>query len=192
MLLSGVQTAREAARRAACINNMRQLGVALAAYESNFRQYPPMFVFSPPGRGAEVAYSAIARILPDLDQGVLFNGLDFSSAVQPSIALDASHPNWTVSETRLQVLICPSDSVRSPAPSSYRLDEGRSPFWHNPTTFYGNDPDAPFYHTGGRIPAQITDGLSHTAFLSERLVGDGDALTLDIQRRYHSRYAVRL
>jgi prepilin-type N-terminal cleavage/methylation domain-containing protein/prepilin-type processing-associated H-X9-DG protein len=182
LLLSGVQAAREAGRRAACINNLRQLGIALAAYESTYRQFPPMVVFSPPHRGEEVAYSAYGRLLPELDQGVLFNALNFSSPVQPAIALDPSHPNFTVSVTRLQVLICPSDSIQSPAPASYRLNEGRSPFWYNPTTLYGNDPDAPFYHTGGRRPAQITDGLSNTAFLSERLVGDGTELTLNIQR----------
>ena len=182
LLLGAVQAAREAARRAACVNNLRQLGIALAAYESTWQHFPPLLVYSPPGRGVKVEYSAFARLLPNLDQSVLFNALNFSSPAEATTSLDATHPNFTVSVTRLEVLICPSDTALSPAPTSYRFDEGRGPYWADKTQFVLNDIDAPFYAGMARGTGEITDGLSNTVFLSERLLGDGNDWSLDARR----------
>jgi prepilin-type N-terminal cleavage/methylation domain-containing protein len=182
LVLPAVQSAREVARRASCINNLRQIGVALASYESNEGEFPPLLAVRNSAPLTESAYSVFGRLLPNLDQGPLFNSLNFFVALEPAVSLGSSHPNYTVSITRLGVLICPSDSTKSPAPNSYRPDQGRAPFWYEPTILLGNDPQAPFFFTGGRQPSQVLDGLSNTAFLSERTLGDGASLSLDIQR----------
>jgi prepilin-type N-terminal cleavage/methylation domain-containing protein/prepilin-type processing-associated H-X9-DG protein len=182
LLLGGIQAAREAGRRAGCVNNLRQLGIALTSYESAYQQFPPWVVANVAAPNQHFEYSVFARVLPGLDQTPLFNGLNFSAQIGAAVAVDSTHANYTVAVTRLQVLICPSDTVPSPAPASYRMDQGRAPFWYKPTVLAGNDPQAPFYVAGGRRASQITDGLSNTSFLSERVFGDGATATFDVQR----------
>src|SRR6201995_2744815 len=75
LLLPAVQSAREAARRAQCTNNLKQIGLALTHYESALGALPMSMSLS--GYGNTVAYvtgwSAQARILPYLEGETLFN-----------------------------------------------------------------------------------------------------------------------
>src|SRR5690349_14431794 len=75
LLLPAVQAAREAARRIQCTNNLKQIGLAMSNYESSIGGLPPTFVAA--GTGTTTTYvngwSALARILPYLEQGAMFN-----------------------------------------------------------------------------------------------------------------------
>ncbi|MBI3465249.1 MAG: DUF1559 domain-containing protein [Planctomycetes bacterium] len=101
LLLPAVQAAREAARRSQCVNNLKQVGLALHNYESSYGRLPygakPCCTpRSPPGT------NWITAIFPFIDQQSLFNRIDF--------ALGFSHPNNAeLVKQSIPNLICPSD-----------------------------------------------------------------------------------
>lgn len=118
MLLPAVQQIREAARRTACKNNIRQLALALHNYESSFGQFPPGYSFVsgadyaaqtgyPVAGGFEVAnhlgHAWGAHILPQIEQGNLYDQVDFR--------LPGFDPaNLTARETQINIFLCPTDS----------------------------------------------------------------------------------
>ena len=96
LLLPAVQQAREAARRTQCKNNLKQIGIALHSYHDTFGGFPPGYVVGAAPANAGYAWSAM--ILPNMDQAVLYNALNFSSVPAGSVVL--SLPAWK----------CPSDT----------------------------------------------------------------------------------
>ncbi len=113
LLLPAVQSAREAARRAQCTNNLKQLGLALHNYESSINAFPPA------GESTNLSllktqfvdggWSALARILPYQEGGTSFNALNFSVDYN-----EATGMNYTGCATVVTNFICPS-SVREPS-----------------------------------------------------------------------------
>jgi prepilin-type N-terminal cleavage/methylation domain-containing protein len=98
LLLPAVQAAREAARRAQCINNMKQLGLAVLNYESGKGVLPPSHTRIPD-------QFVIAYILPHFEQGALFNQWDLKrdwDFHSPTIS------NLTLSKVSIETLHCPS------------------------------------------------------------------------------------
>ena len=111
LLLPAVQSAREAARRAQCTNNLKQLGLALSNYENAQGIYPygmarencgPNCAFYP--NGYFVGSSVFVRMLPYLEQTVLANAYNSS-------LINWTADNGTVGATGLSVLWCPSDGL---------------------------------------------------------------------------------
>lgn len=94
ILLPPVQAAREAARKARCGNNLKQIGLALAQYET----YCGLF---PPAAGLN-GFSPLARILTHMDQKPLFDSFNFEHG--PSAWV-----NVTARETPIATFLCPSD-----------------------------------------------------------------------------------
>jgi prepilin-type N-terminal cleavage/methylation domain-containing protein len=111
LLLPAVQAAREAARRAQCVNNLKQIGIALHNYHDQNGSFPLGGVNIGPSsagwNGQANTLSWRALILPQMEQGNVFNALNISVTVS-SNAVDtyAGYTAWvTVSNTWL----CPSD-----------------------------------------------------------------------------------
>lgn len=134
LLVPAVNAAREAARRATCNNNLRQLGVALTAFDEKNKTLPPAMKFE-----TESNYDApnetgilenwIVRILPNMDQEALYNNI--YSLMRPNLLKSGSaHSNKVVNaiektvtssqdttitmkscrETVITLLLCPSDA----------------------------------------------------------------------------------
>src|SRR2546423_12094044 len=83
LLLPAVQMAREAARRSECLNNLRQIGLALHTYHDTFGRFPPAYLTVPGGSpsmgppdpdngDAGPGWTALMLILPQIEQGNLY------------------------------------------------------------------------------------------------------------------------
>ena len=77
LLLPAVQQAREAARRTQCINNMKQMGLAMHNYHDTFNGFPNCWSWGAGSGGpTEKQFGAWARILPFFDQAPLYNAIN--------------------------------------------------------------------------------------------------------------------
>lgn len=166
LVLPAVQSSRESARRMACANNLRQIGLALHSYGAAWDGFPPatmLWIRNQASGQAATNLSIFFRLLPYLEQGVLYSHVDDS----PTSWLDQLTGNETVARTRLGVLLCPSDpySRSQPyGPTSYRANIG--PALDGPDQ--GRGGIALFNVT--RF-SEFTDGLANTIAFSEKPVG---------------------
>jgi prepilin-type N-terminal cleavage/methylation domain-containing protein/prepilin-type processing-associated H-X9-DG protein len=182
LLLPAVQSAREAARRAQCTNNLKQIGLALANYETAFQVYP----FARGGYYANAPWygrwSAHAMLLSHLEQGPVYNAINFAlppatpdqgvnmmgDVILPALAV---HANLTAVSARIESFVCPSDVTLNewPGRNSYVVNQGG---WMYDPTRNAESVGAFADRSAVRVSA-ISDGLSQTAFASERLLGAG-------------------
>ena len=78
LLLPAVQAVRAAARRTQCQNNLRQVGLAILNYESAHMKFPPGQEWTNiVGQPDRLDYSWMARILPHIEQGNVYDDIDF-------------------------------------------------------------------------------------------------------------------
>lgn len=167
LIVPAVQMAREAARRAQCVANLRQVGLAMHGYDAQHGMFPPAELRDRPS-GATMSnhLSGFVFLLPMLEQSALYNAINIDVGMRerrdyPTVA------NSTARNTRLGVLLCPSDGERNHL-TNYRLNHGRLQGYPSPSgTFF----DGPFSIDVFPSSATITDGLSQTAFASERIGG---------------------
>jgi type II secretory pathway pseudopilin PulG len=168
LLLPAVQAAREAARRASCVNNLKQLGIALQNYHDTKKVLP----FS---RSAVGGITWMADILPFIEEQNVY------SLYQPSLPY-ADAANQAFRESAIPTFACPS-----------RRPPGRTVDTANPaggiTDYSGSigasdddDPDiaktypqyvppnGPFQRVKRLKFKNFTDGLSHTLFVGEKFV----------------------
>jgi prepilin-type N-terminal cleavage/methylation domain-containing protein/prepilin-type processing-associated H-X9-DG protein len=168
LLLPAVQSAREAARRAQCVNNLKQLGLAVANYESSKLCLPPAHV----GYGWN-DWSAPSMMLAELEQSALFNAANFTTG----FASPAASQNSTVFNAKLSFLLCPSDIDRLTNPAghaNYPMCAGSEAY----TMKYGDRFRGVGIDLGqqggviGKIALKdIVDGTTNTACFSERVKG---------------------
>jgi prepilin-type N-terminal cleavage/methylation domain-containing protein/prepilin-type processing-associated H-X9-DG protein len=179
LLLPAVQSAREAARRIQCVNNEKQIGLALHNYVDSFNVLPASEMgFLGLANGPN--YSALSMILPFMEQTTLYNAINFSQLDMAATGPPTSDPNGTAYLTTINGLVCPSD-VYNPHPTigaqtNYMADMGSGIVWQS-SLFAPNTtlpmPNGVFYGNSATRLAEITDGLSNTGFFGERMVGDG-------------------
>ncbi|RUL88321.1 DUF1559 domain-containing protein [Tautonia sociabilis] len=184
LLMPAVQSAREAARRAMCQNNLHQIGLALHAYHDANTTFPPATTaYGVRARCYGGLYSIHTRLLPYLDQRPLFDAINFDTGTWPTISHLSHGPagchdsnifNLTVMETQMDLFLCPSDGGPfAETGNSYRGNVGVGSHWgvtaEHPDSGNGIFPEADGPISISRVP----DGLSHTVAFSERLRGSG-------------------
>ena len=191
LLLPAVQSAREAARRMSCTNNLRQFGIALLNYESARGHFPPTDVRVSGTTG--LGWSFHSRLLPYAEEAGLADRFDFkqqaftgSFSVQTPTAAFAS-----LFATQVPMLLCASD----PAPvinkssgydyagtnymvsiGSAQADGAGAYFWD-----FSKPTDGIVYENSKVKISKITDGTSKTAIASEAIrsipSGSADSVT---------------
>ncbi len=205
LLLPAVQSAREAARRLQCANNLKQIGLALHNYHTRHGVFPMSTTGAAGSNGtcASGFYSWLAMILPDIEQTGLYNTINFNVGMMDTcnqstssdycdLTISATHPNAAAAATVVPTYLCPSatwqrsDVVGSAyaAPGSYAANLGwprgskgisgeLPPLTHH-NGFMGvinpNPNGADTWQHGAISAADITDGLSNTAAVAERLI----------------------
>jgi len=194
LLLPAVQAAREAARRAQCTNNLKQLALAAHNYESTNSCFPmgaPVRVATYSAGWIKAGeydwgHSLFVAMLPQMEQNPLYNAVNFSVNIELV-------ENMTVHSKQVSSLLCPSDSlgwtVDTPtqwgsypgirvAHGSYSGCTGTWSHWtYSPSsspslaTLVAQDNGIFFANSRTRI-ADVTDGTSHTILLGERALFD--------------------
>jgi prepilin-type N-terminal cleavage/methylation domain-containing protein len=183
LLLPAVQAAREAARRSQCVNNLKQVGLAVLNYETAHGTLPAAGAFTPPSESLYFTFHAridlksgtnhgwLTRLLPYLEQRPLYDQLDFKSHLSSNSpkALAAQPPG----------LLCPSADTLGQY-YLYREHEAAMPLgkanyaaWSSP--FHVDD----FDHHGAiwlypQPLRMVSDGISNTLALSEIRTRDHD------------------
>ena len=161
LLLPAVQSAREAARRAQCVNNLKQLGLALAHYESVNGCYPYGMArentgpnsFSP--YGYYVGGSVFLRMLTFLEQQPLANAYNYSLTHRVA-------DNATVGAIGLNALWCPSDGL---TPGLHTQFPGWG--WDGSTQTLTYTNYAGCMANFCKIPIHVTSTSQHMAVLSQ-------------------------
>jgi prepilin-type N-terminal cleavage/methylation domain-containing protein len=200
LLLPAIQSAREAARRSECMNNMRQIGLGLENYHSARKRYPFGKGTSYTGAPVYARWSVHSQILGYMEEQSLAAAINFKFAPETPgmggvIAFmpayqNPNRENAEACRTLVPTFLCPSD------------ERPADPSWPGQTNYAGNqgnwlcdradDPPAPsdvapnelqtgvLYFKSKIRAGQITDGLSKTAFFSERVRGTGDPSPIDM------------
>lgn len=182
LLLPAVQSAREAARRAQCVNNLKQLALAAQNYLSTYETMPMQCNYNTSEtQDSGFSWAWVVAMLPQLEQTALFDSMNFSMG----------NYGWqitTAGYTQVASLICPSESISERpgypwatisyvgnygGPGQIRAYSGTIV---PPKDLFLNGGIGTAGWGGGagivRI-ASITDGTSNTAVFSEHLIGLG-------------------
>ena len=186
LLLPAVQSAREAARRAQCNNNLRQLGLAAQNYHSSHNVFPPGSIPAPqnaPGQNGAgsvttwLSWSAQSMLLPYMEQRPIYDACNFSWNPRTDIGQAV---NLTARETVINVFLCPSDPVSGQGSiNNYMFSMGAA------ANTQANTPSGLFAAARAYGLKACPDGASNTVMAAEGLVADlslparylGNALT---------------
>jgi prepilin-type N-terminal cleavage/methylation domain-containing protein/prepilin-type processing-associated H-X9-DG protein len=174
LLLPAVQSAREAARRAQCVNNLKQFGLALHNYHDVNGSFP-IGVSLNVATGSSTNFSHQTRLLPFMEQTVIFNAINLNLT-------NAAPDNATALVAGVGIFLCPSDAQNEIptgwAGINYRVNCGTSI-----VNSYGAQdtsgvnvamppPNGLLFADFKVRMADVTDGTSNTAALSEHVKGD--------------------
>ncbi len=184
LLLPAVQSAREAARRAQCINNLKQIGLAMHNYHSATNTFPLVGAVVPYALNATTYWSdwsAQAMMLPYVEQAPIYNACNFSWS--PEWADNQGYlTNSTAYLTIINSFLCPSDgnAGKNGFNNSYAASTGTSTIGYptgpgNPSYPYGAPSgisSGVFAYQANYSIAQITDGTSNTIAYSEWIVNN--------------------
>ena len=195
LLLPAVQSAREAARRTQCLNNLKQIGLALLAFENDngvfpqaFRPFPTADPAAPSGTGS-YGPSAFVLILPYLEQKGLYDQINIAKAALDPVNMPPKNPVYS---TAISTFLCPSAPGSSTVDYANELSNSFNNFGVSvsfaPGLIFGRTDYAPDAGMQADLPgisinagasiiceppdgpvrvAQVTDGMSHTFLVNE-------------------------
>lgn len=184
LLLPAVQAAREAARRSSCVNNLRQVGLALHNFHDVRQRLPSGWITDGSDPEGEPGWGWGAMILPYAEQGNLFD-----QHIDEKVPIDDPQHSFAWGAV-LPLYVCPSD----PGSETFELLSGRAHFaksnyvgnfgtdalgahdhddhdhghGHSHEHFEPSDSDGVFFHNSKLRMADVRDGLSNTLFVGER------------------------
>jgi prepilin-type N-terminal cleavage/methylation domain-containing protein/prepilin-type processing-associated H-X9-DG protein len=179
LLLPAVQAAREAARRSQCVNNLKQIGLALHNYISITNVLPPGRINSHIA-GLGNCWGAYAQMLPEMEQQVIFNSFNFNLPpdVDDTPSVTTALANSTGYATFITSLLCPSDSAAvlvtvagTPnATHNYNVNTGSGySVVQTPVAPLTGAPNGPFFENSRVSPASFSDGMSNTVAVTETI-----------------------
>ncbi len=179
LLLPAVQSAREAARRMQCSNNLKQIGLALHNYHDTINKFPPLFINWPGnfGTGNDGNWGWGAFLLPMLEQGSRAAAMDMNNRYARRSGDTAANPGLSVIlNPALQDFLCQDIPVyrcpSNPAPTSPTAIQSNAT--HDGAFSFGNN---------GRIPSRSTYVASFGSTMPQN-VGVGNApFTIDARTR---------
>lgn len=160
LLLPAAQAAREAARRAQCVNNLKQITLAMHTYYDAHNTFPPGRVRSRVN-GLGLVFSCFAQVLPQLEQKPCYDAINFSLNADRGIG---GPENDTARRIRISPFLCPSDTssifdTPEQSPINYQMNVG--------TRHSVINNDGILFENSSITFAGIIDGTSQTALLSE-------------------------
>jgi prepilin-type N-terminal cleavage/methylation domain-containing protein len=174
LLLPAIQFAREAARRAQCVNNLKQLGVAVQNYALTMQGLPPSAIIwkGPGGTILTNDFGPFTRILPYIEQGNVYDQADPQGLYTNTSVFAASN------NVVIQLLLCPSDPNQDPIQNStfgfttgnnYGFSMGD---WYVWLGFNNGQNGGPPTRSAigvnlSRRWAEFTDGMSNTLLMAE-------------------------
>ena len=201
LLLPAVQAAREAARRAQCANNLKQLGLALANYHSAQSSFPPAGLDYGSGNGAEPAdklvknWSGLCVLLSYLERDDLYQRLDFRYCVSyntfaptwwtpPTSKAPAGSPFPPVSGNaaavcnRVSAFVCPSDSYTDFMTAT---NANTFPFYASSAQLATLPAGSYVYRTNYDFSAQILSGFTAWtgANVKARIFGQNSGMSIN-------------
>jgi prepilin-type N-terminal cleavage/methylation domain-containing protein/prepilin-type processing-associated H-X9-DG protein len=181
LLLPAAQAAREAARRAQCVNNLKQIGLAMQNYHGSSQTLPPGYVsnFDASGNDTGPGWGWAAMLLPQMEQRPLFDAMNFNTSIEtPSnqtsrlvliagflCPSDSGPPSWTA--TMRNASGVPTQSICQVAAANYVGVYG--------TSDPGIEGDGSFYRDSNIGLRDLTDGTSQTIIIGERSQNFGPA-----------------
>ncbi len=111
LLLPAVQTAREAARRSQCINNLKQIGLGLHNYESSLKRFPTQTAHYEEAGVDGNGQSWMMALLPFIEEPALFDSIDLTGAVSQGEGISRPE-NFLALQTPVDIYYCPSDHAK--------------------------------------------------------------------------------
>jgi len=200
LLLPAVQAAREAARRAQCVNNLKQIGLALHNYHSTQDCFPsggfPTLDQGTQKNAADQSFSAHFRMLNGLEQQAIYNSANFMVSCYDDSAGWPDAMNQTASMARLSAFLCPSDTPPSWNVLGANYYNNLSPKVIAPGNSYfasfgacidnrypqaGGPPNGLFFYNGPSLGIRdVIDGTTNTIAFGEWKIGTGTKATQSI------------
>jgi prepilin-type N-terminal cleavage/methylation domain-containing protein/prepilin-type processing-associated H-X9-DG protein len=174
LLLPAVQKVRDAAARAKCQNNLKQIGLALQGYHDVNRQFPPGYVSGVTSEGDDTGpgWGWAAYLLPHMEQQPLFNQINFALPIE-------APANAAARVVLVPSYLCPADTAPNAFPVGPRSMTGQlvsTTCTLAPASYTGSfgvtepgvDGEGVFFRNSQIRIADITDGTSQTLVAGER------------------------